>query len=277
MNTTAGSFVLFRSMFLVTRLVSQHFAKQEPSSSVKQTCPFGPKHVGFGSKHRASAQEEFGTNAYWPDGNPCSSSSGSAVAVAAGLAVASVGSQTSGSIVCPASYNNIVGLKPSVGLISRSGIVPISATQDSAGPFGKTVKDVAHLLTAMAFRGERDEGDDATWDRPGAVKEGIDYAAAPHFHRATEKPLKGMRLGYSGEAFFANQTTQGWDDSVQNAYRSSIQTLRKLGAEMVEVTLDCIGNENEPAKTAYFNASDESQMVLWQTEMRVGLEAYIAG
>jgi amidase len=89
-------------------------------------------------------------NAHVLDRNPCGSSSGSGSAVAAGLAAAAVGTETDGSIVCPSSANGIVGIKPTVGLISRTGIVPISSSQDTAGPLALTVADAALLLTVMA-------------------------------------------------------------------------------------------------------------------------------
>ncbi len=99
-------------------------------------------------------------------------------------------------------------IKPTVGLISRSGIIPISFTQDSAGPFGKSVKDVALMLTAMAHHG-RDEGDNATWTQPEYVAKGIDYAAAEHFSTQLDRPLEGMRLGYSDETFLRIRRCKG--------------------------------------------------------------------
>ncbi|HEY7659893.1 MAG TPA: amidase family protein, partial [Actinomycetota bacterium] len=89
-------------------------------------------------------------NPYALDRNPCGSSSGSGVAVSANLATVAVGTETDGSIVCPSSINGIVGIKPTVGLVSRSGVVPISHTQDTPGPMARTVADAAALLTAMA-------------------------------------------------------------------------------------------------------------------------------
>ena len=89
-------------------------------------------------------------NPYVLDRNPCGSSSGTGTAIAASLAAIGVGTETDGSIICPASVNGLVGLKPTVGLVSRSGIIPISVSQDTAGPMARTVADVALLLTAMA-------------------------------------------------------------------------------------------------------------------------------
>ena len=96
-------------------------------------------------------------NPYILDRNPCGSSSGSGVAVSAGIAPLAVGTETNGSIVCPSSVNGVVGIKPTVGLISRAGIVPIAHTQDTAGPMARSVADAAELLAAMAGRDPLDE------------------------------------------------------------------------------------------------------------------------
>lgn len=277
MNTTSGSYALLNSIVPGDSPSIRTLRKAGAVILGKANMSVWAQARGMRNQTQGySPRGGFGTSAYWPAGNPCSSSSGSAVAVAAGLAAASVGSQTSGSIICPASYNNIVGIKPTVGLISRNGIIPISATQDSAGPFARTVKDVAMLLTAMAHHG-RDEEDEATWTQPKHVQKGIDYAAAKHFHTKLDRPLQGLRLGFTGETFFANQSIQGFDASVLDAYRKSIQVLREQGAEMVEVTLDCIGDKAvDPAQTAFYNTSNPAGDVLFQTEMRVGLEAYMS-
>ena len=95
-------------------------------------------------------------NPYALDRNPCGSSSGSAVAVAASLCAAAIGTETDGSIVCPASANGIVGIKPTIGLVSRSGIIPIAHSQDTAGPMGRTVADAAVLLGALTGADARD-------------------------------------------------------------------------------------------------------------------------
>ena len=104
------------------------------------------------------------SNPYVLDRNPCGSSSGSAVAVAAGLAPLAVGTETDGSVMCPAGINGIVGIKPTVGLVSRDGIIPIAHSQDTAGPMARSVRDAAVLLTAMA---KKDEADFASSAYPG--------------------------------------------------------------------------------------------------------------
>ena len=104
-------------------------------------------------------------NPYALDRNPCGSSSGTGAAVAANLAAIGVGTETDGSIVCPSGANGLVGIKPTVGLVSRSGIIPISHSQDTAGPMARTVADAAMLLTAMAGA---DPADAATRREPGS-------------------------------------------------------------------------------------------------------------
>jgi amidase len=110
-------------------------------------------------------------NPYALDRNPCGSSSGSGVAVAADLAAGAVGTETDGSIVCPASVNGVVGVKPTLGLVSRAGIIPVAASQDTAGPMARTVADAAILLSAMAGA---DPGDPAT---RGADAHAVDFRA----------------------------------------------------------------------------------------------------
>lgn len=123
-------------------------------------------------------------NPYDTRRNPCGSSSGSAVAVSANLVVVAVGTETDGSIVCPAGANGIVGIKPTLGLVSRTGIVPIAHSQDTAGPMARTVRDAAILLSAMTGR---DPEDEATADVPAAS---IDYAA-----NLAADELDGKRIG----------------------------------------------------------------------------------
>ena len=124
-------------------------------------------------------------NPYRLSHSPCGSSSGSAVAVAANLASVAIGTETDGSIVCPAAVNGIVGLKPTVGLVSREGIIPISFSQDTAGPMTRSVADAAAVLTAIAGR---DDADPATATMPGRAV--YDYTA-----RLDPEGLRGKRIG----------------------------------------------------------------------------------
>ena len=154
-------------------------------------------------------------NPYALDRNPCGSSSGSGAAVAAGLVRLAVGTETDGSITCPAAINGIVGFKPTVGLVSRTHIVPISASQDTAGPMTATVREAAQLLTALAGS---DSGDSATKEAD-AHKE--DYVAA-----LNAGALKGARIGVMRFA-----SGFGTDE----AFERALGILKAQGATLVEI------------------------------------------
>ena len=147
------------------------------------------------------------------DRSPCGSSSGSAVAVAAGIVDMAVGTETSGSITSPAAFTGVVGLKPTVGLVSRDGVVPISHTQDTAGPITRNVTDAAALLTVIAGPDRRD---DVTLAAPAAE----DYVAA-----LDRNALKGARIGVATEFF-----TKG--DAVGQHMRKVVAGLKSLGATL---------------------------------------------
>jgi amidase len=157
-------------------------------------------------------------NPYDPLRNPCGSSSGSAVAVAAGLTVLAVGTETDGSIICPASINGIVGIKPTLGLVSRDGIIPIAHSQDTAGPMARSVRDAALMLNALAVV---DPGDPASAQRPASIP---DYAAG-----LSAEALDGRRIGvlrsYSGA---------GRDARVEQILEDSIALLKAQGAVIVD-------------------------------------------
>ncbi len=160
-------------------------------------------------------------NPYVLDRNPCGSSSGSAVAVSANLCAVAVGTETWGSIICPSNANGIVGLKPTVGLWSRSGIVPISYTQDTAGPMARTVRDAAILLGAIT-------GIDSTDEKT--------VASAGMFHRdytlfLKSNGLSGKRIGYLN-------TNEGTHFKVDTLMHRALDVMRSKGAEII--TLDKI-------------------------------------
>jgi amidase len=148
------------------------------------------------------------------------SSSGSGAAVSANLCAIAIGTETNGSIISPASHCGVVGIKPTVGLWSRSGIIPISATQDTAGPMCRTVKDAAYLLTACMGQ---DSGDPATAARPS--RESTDFTS---FCRP--EALKGKKIGIEKNHLQGNE-------HVVSLYKQAIETLKSLGAEVVEVEL----------------------------------------
>ena len=169
--------------------------------------------------------------------NPCGSSSGSAVAVAASLASVAVGTETNGSVVCPASVNGIVGIKPSLGLVSRSGIIPIAHSQDTAGPMGRTVKDAAILLTAMVGA---DPADPLAHSFPESVP---DYAA-----NLTTDALNGARIGV-----LRSHRGAGVDARVDKIVEDSILTLKSLGAEIVDpVEIDTEGMRDAQREVLYY-------------------------
>jgi amidase len=181
------------------------------------------------------------------DRNPCGSSSGSGAAVGAGIVDAAVGTETNGSIICPSSVNGIVGLKPTVGLVSRTRIVPISASQDTAGPMAKDVRTAARLLTAMAGS---DPADPVTAE---ADARRVDYAKG-----LETASLNGVRIGVLRWA-------TGWSTPVDAAFERALETLRAQGAVLVDI-------KEGPDRQAISKA--EFQVLL--SEFKAGLNAYLA-
>lgn len=169
--------------------------------------------------------------------NPCGSSSGSAVAVAASLTSVAVGTETNGSVVCPSSVNGIVGIKPTLGLVSRSGIIPIAHSQDTAGPMGRTVKDAAILLTAMVGS---DPADPLADHYPESVP---DYVAD-----LSTDALNGARIGV-----FRGHYGAGNDARVDQIITDTIATLESLGAEVVDpVEIDTEGMGAASREVLYY-------------------------
>ena len=168
-------------------------------------------------------------NPYDPRRNPCGSSSGSAVAVAANLTVLAVGTETDGSIVCPSGINGIVGIKPTLGLVSRDGIIPVAHSQDTAGPMARSVRDAALLLTAMSVA---DDGDPEMAARPDAIP---DFAAG-----LNADALQGKRIGVI-RSFYGS----GSNPDIEAVFTAAIDTLRGQGAEIVdgiEIDTDGMGD-----------------------------------
>ena len=203
------------------------------------------------SEHSSSGWSAVGgltRNPYMLDRTACGSSSGSAAAVAAGMAAAAIGTETDGSISCPSSMNGLVGLKPTVGLVSRTGIVPISHTQDTAGPITRTVRDAAMLLTAMAGS---DRADPAT---AGADAHRIDYTTALDPHA-----LRGVRLGV------ARFLLKGFTPETLGVFNRALATLKAQGATLVDV------DDYDPAKLG------KNENIVLLTELKADLNTYLAG
>ncbi len=157
-------------------------------------------------------------NPYVLTRNPCGSSSGSGAAVSANFTVLAIGTETNGSIVCPATSNGVVGIKPTVGLISRSGIIPISFTQDTPGPMARTVKDAAICLGALV-------GVDST-DEKTLASRGNYYSDYTQF--LNEDGLRGKRIGLFTQPFGISYKV----DSVMN---TSVDFLKSQGVEIIEI------------------------------------------
>jgi amidase len=187
-------------------------------------------------------------NAYALDRNPCGSSSGTGAGVSANLCVAGVGTETDGSVVCPASSNGLAGLKPTVGLVSRRGIIPISHSQDTAGPMARTVRDVAILLGAMAGA---DADDSATAGSQGKLF--IDYTKF-----LDPAGMKGARLGVVRKYF-------GFNDAVDRLMETLLGEMKHAGAEIVD-----------PADIPTIGKFDESELTVFMYELKADLASYLA-
>ncbi len=184
-------------------------------------------------------------NPYALDRTACGSSSGSGAAVAAGFAPLAIGTETDGSVVCPASINGLVGVKPTVGLVSRTGIIPISASQDTAGPMARSVRDAAILLSVMAGS---DAADPATAE---ADSHKHDYAAA------LNGDLHGVRVGVLRDRI-------GSQPMIAAAFEAALMRLKARGAVLIEI-----------AKSDFDPAADEAEGIVLRTEFKAGLTAYL--
>ena len=179
--------------------------------------------------------------------NPCGSSSGSAAIVAEGIAPASIGTETNGSIVCPASINGVVGIKPTVGLVSRDGIIPISSSQDTAGPMARSVYDAAIVLEAISGRDPKDKATfniPRNYDFKGLTKLDADY-------------LNGKRIGVMKVSDDAPEVTKNLTNKIAIV-------LEDLGAEVIEISLKPLDSDDW---------SKEFYLLLY--EFNVGLNDYL--
>lgn len=186
-------------------------------------------------------------NPYVLDRNPCGSSSGSGASIAANLAAFAIGTETNGSIVCPSNNNGLVGLKPTVGLLSRSGIIPISFTQDTPGSMARTVEDVAISLGAMVGM---DSTDSKTLASEGKFK--IDYTSF-----LKTDGLRGKRIGLL-------KKSMGYHAKVDTLMKRAVADLKRQGAEIVELEFSLDRSAN----------GSSFQVLLY--EFKDGLEKYFA-
>ena len=195
-------------------------------------------------------------NPYDPNRSPCGSSSGSGVSVAAGMAVLAVGTETNGSIVCPASASGVVGIKPTVGLVSRTHIVPISHSQDTAGPMARSVYDAAMMLGVMAGL---DIADPATNERPA-------WSPTTLVRHVQADGLRGKRIGVL-------RSSAGFHGEVDQLLEEAIDSMRASGAQIVD------GIEWQTSQNLFAESYDmfgQAYNVLLY-EFKHDLNAYLAG
>lgn len=208
--------------------------------------------ANFRSTHSTSGWSARGgqaKNPYVLDRNPCGSSSGSGGAVAANLCAVAIGTETDGSIVCPSSANGIVGIKPTVGLVSRAGVIPIAHSQDTAGPMARTVRDAALLLNAIAGLDARD----------GATSSSKMPQPADYTRYLDAGGLRGSRIGVARAKFF------GYSDVADRIVNEAIDLMKRQGAVVVD-----------PADIETAGKFDDSEFDVLLYEFKADLNNYLA-
>jgi amidase len=248
METTAGSLALLgsrpqRDAFLVRRLRAAG-ALILGKTNLSEWANFRSKRSSSGWSGRGGQTN----NPYALNRNPCGSSSGSGAAIAADLAVVAVGSETDGSIVCPSSVMGLVGIKPTVGLVSRSGIIPISAAQDTAGPMARSVADAAALLTVLAGY---DPDDPAT--APLKDRKPEDYSSY-----LNAGALKGARIGVA-------RKLGGFHEEVDARFEEALAVLKAQGAVLVD-----------PVEIPNQGKYDDDELAAMLYEFKDGINRYLA-
>lgn len=251
METTAGSLALVG----VRRAQDAHVAARlREAGAVLLGKANMSEWANFRSTHSSSGWSARGgqaRNPYALDRTPCGSSSGSASAVAANLCVAAVGTETDGSILCPASINGVVGIKPTVGLTSRVGVIPISHSQDTVGPFARTVSDAAILLGVLADVDPRDP----------AAPVNTRFIPDNPIQYLNPDALRGARIGIPREMY------TGYSEKVDAVFATVVETLKSLGAVLVDPA-------NIPSAKQMRDSEAELTVLLY--EFKADLNAYLA-
>src|ERR1051325_9446865 len=249
MMTTAGSLALVGSKPSQDAFVAKRLRDAGAiilgKTNLSEWANFRSNHSSSGWSGRGGQTK----NPYALDRNPCGSSSGSGAAVAANLCAAAIGTETDGSVVCPSSANSLVGIKPTVGLISRAGIIPISHSQDTAGPMARTVRDAALLLGALTGVDPRDEATNAS--------RGDSFTDYTQF--LDREGLRGMRLGIARKYF-------GFNEHVDKLLNDRLAEMKRLGAIIVD-----------PADIPTQGKFDDSEFEVLLYEFKADLNAYLAG
>lgn len=251
LNTTAGSLALLGSIVrrdagVVARLRRAGaviLGKANPS----EWSNFRPVASGW------SARGGQTLNPYVLSVTPCGSSAGPGVAAAANMAAVTLGSETDGSILCPSSLNSVVGIKPTVGLTSRSGVIPITPLQDTIGPMCRTVSDAVRVLDVIVGYDELDA------EATGAASKYIPHGGYTQFLRTNG--LRGKRIGVP-DVFF-----QGYDDMQLAVYEKHLDTMRQQGAVVI-MDLDIATN---------FTDLGEQEILLMAAEFKISINAYLSG
>src|SRR5258705_9057828 len=246
MMTTAGSLALVGSKpqqdSLVAKKLREAGAIILGKTNLSEWANFRSNHSSSGWSGRDVQQN----NVYVLDRNRCGSSSGSGAATAANLCAAAIGTETDGSVVCPSSANSLVGIKPTVGLVGRSGIIPIAHSQDTAGPMTRSVADAAIILGALTGIDPRD----------GATSQGKSFTDYTQF--LDKNGLKGMRLGVVRKNF-------GFNDGVDKLMNELLVEIKKLGAIIIDPT-------DIPTSGKF----DDSELEVLLYEFKTDLNAYLA-
>lgn len=246
MMTTAGSLALVGSKPPKDSFVAQ---KLRAAGAVILAKTNLSEWANIRSNHSTSGWSGRGgltRNPYALDRNPCGSSSGTGAGISANLAAVGIGTETDGSIVCPSSSNGLVGIKPTVGLVSRSGIIPISHNQDTAGPMCRTVRDAAILLGALTGT---DLDDSATSASTGKSENNYERYCDPN-------GLNGARIGVLRKSF-------GFSEAVDRLMEQALDVMRKHGATVVD-----------PVNIQNLDAVHEG--IIFKYELKADLNAYLA-
>jgi len=249
METTAGSLALLgarpRHDATVVRALRRAGVVLLAKANLSEWANFRSSRASSGWSGRGGQCR----NPYVLDRTPCGSSSGTGVAVAANLAAVGVGTETDGSVVCPSAACSLVGIKPTVGLLGRSGIIPISRTQDTAGPMARTVADAVHLLAGMMSP----DPEDPAWTV-------APFTAGDLLGALGSTSLRGVRIGVPRKGLF------GYSPQADAATETVLGALRRLGATIVD-----------PADIPHLGDYDDAEMEVLLYEFKAGIDAYLAG
>ncbi|HXG70614.1 MAG TPA: amidase, partial [Gemmatimonadaceae bacterium] len=249
MTTTAGSYALAGSIPLRDAFVAQRLREAGAILLGKANLSEWANFRSTRSSSGWSARGGQAKNPYVLDRNPCGSSSGSAVAVSANYCPLAVGTETDGSIVCPAATTGIVGIKPTIGLVSRSGIIPVAHSQDTAGPMARTVRDATIMLNVLAASDPRDS----------ATHRSAGKASADYTRFLDAGALRGARIGVARERY------SGYSDVTDRALDAAVAVMKRSGAIVVD-----------PANIPTAGKFDDSEFEVLLYEFKADLNAYLA-